>query len=87
MIHWVDNFCKCYAASSMFLNRDLLRQMRWTAHGVKTLPSDIVVDMRWQEDPEGNVKPAMPFLQVLLSDATHDRLIDVLSGTSSILYF
>ena len=55
--------------------------------GVKTLPSDIVVDMRWQEDPEGNVKPAMPFLQVLLSDATHDRLIDVLSGTSSFLYF
>ena len=40
----------------MFLNRELLRQMRWTAHGVKTLPSDIVVDMRWQEDLKGNVK-------------------------------
>jgi len=36
-LHWVDNYARFIARTSMYLNQEIFRQCYWTAHGVKVL--------------------------------------------------
>ena len=71
-LHWLDNFCKSYAANDMYIN-ELLKNRYWTAHGFKLLPSNIPLD--WTYDGNGSAVPALPVLKVLLANKWHDRLL------------
>lgn len=72
-LHWVDNYAKFYASASMFTDKELMQSLRWTAHGVKVLRSD--VDLSWKRVGAGAVVPALPLLEDLLNPDDHDALL------------
>ena len=49
-LHWVDNFAKYYASSSMFINKALMKECQWTAHGFKRLPTPCAMEWRRRDD-------------------------------------
>ena len=79
-LHWVDNFAKYYASTSMFANKSLLQSCQWTAHGFKRLPK--FCDLLWHRDLEGESIPALPHLDELLSDAHFQALTSDLQSLS-----
>ena len=76
-LHWVDNFAKYYASSSMFTNRDLLKECQWTAHGFKRLPTKC--DMAWRRQRSGDTIPALPHLDELFAQEHFESLVTELN--------
>jgi hypothetical protein len=66
VLHWVDNFDKIYPANSIYLNSQMYRSMRWTAHGIKKLPGS--VSLNWCSTADAVPIPALPPLRDLLSE-------------------
>ena len=83
-LHWIDNYAKCYAASSIYLNKELLRSMLWTAHGMKKLPA--AVDMSWVANPAGLPLPALPHLPDLLKQQSLDAIFSHLASCDRLQY-
>jgi len=77
-LHWIDNYAKSYAATSIFIHRDLLQKMYWTAHGMKALP--LHQNMSWVAKATGGWLPALPNLQDLLRRASLDHLFSLISN-------
>ena len=76
LLHWVDNFAKFSKSSLMFLNKDLLRSLLWTAHGVKRLPA--AVDLKIKRDFRDQAVFAMPSIVELLSRQEHKAFLTML---------
>ena len=83
-LHWLDNFAKSYASNDMFIHRDLLLNRYWTAHGFKTVP--VKHNLSWVSTADGSAIPAMPLLDVFLSDSLHDGLMGDLALFHRLLY-
>lgn len=83
-LHWVDNYAKCYASTSMFSNRALYKSCLWTAHGMKRLHAGF--DASWVRDHKGTSVPALPDLDVLLSQQHFDDLLVDLFGLGRNFY-
>lgn len=77
-LHWLDNYAKCYAANSIFINKEQFRSMLWTAHGMKKLP--VAQDMSWVAKAPGVWLPALPSLSVLLDQQVLDDLFTSLAS-------
>ena len=77
-LHWIDNYAKCYAANSIFIEREQFRSMLWTAHGMKKLPFN--VDMSWVPKAPDLFYPALPNLQDLLGREAIESLFTELAS-------
>jgi len=82
-LHWLDNYAKCYAAHSIFVNKETFRSMLWTAHGVKKLQSTI--DLAWIYDAKHSV-PALPQLPTLLHSGYMEQIFTQLASYKRMLF-
>ena len=79
-LHWVDNYARFVKGNCLWYNQDVLKQLRWTAHGFKSLSFDI--PMTWKLDTKNDPIVAMPPLKVLLSAVAVNSLHAELSVIS-----
>ena len=77
-LHWIDNYAKSFASSSIFMDKALFKQMLWTAHGMKVLP--LQQDMSWVAKAPSGWPPALPNLPNLLHRPTIDHLFSIISS-------
>ena len=81
-IHWIDNFAQSFAASGMFLHRDLFQKNHWTAHGLKRM--DAEVSLQWYQKQYPS--PALPQLPDLLDVKLHDAVVSSLVAIPRSIY-
>lgn len=77
VIHWLDNFSRHFASTSLHGSKPLFNVLNWSAHGIKVFPS--YVRTKWQDDRSGN-SSAMPSLADLLDPALHTSLLRLLQN-------